>query len=335
MSSFIPEMAQDERLTGVIDTISDGYRTLNRKPWLMAIPVLLDLYLWLGPHLTASPLFQRLSIFSAPPVGLPLEQAQALQQLQEAVAKSASGFNLFTLLSPGILGVPSMVGPGTLPASLANGKPWAFSVSSNLIFLGLFGLLVFAGLLLGCFYLGLIAQAVRDGGLDVSRLLRRVWLYWARLLFFMALAMTTFFVLGMPLLLLLGLASLVSPHLASLLLGIAWVATLWVAFYLYFFVDALVVSEMGVFRAIWSSVMVIHHHFASSFGFIILSILIGLGLPLAWQLLLGSPWGVPIAIVGNAYVGTGLIAASMIFYRDRYLRIQAMAARFKNLSIGK
>jgi hypothetical protein len=33
--------------------------------------------------------------------------------------------------------------------------------------------------------------------------------------------------------------------------------------------------------------------------------------------LTGAWWGVPLAVIGNAYIATGLVAAAMIFYRDR------------------
>ncbi len=42
--------------TGVIETLSAGYAAVNRQPWVLVLPVLLNLFLWLGPHVSYSPL---------------------------------------------------------------------------------------------------------------------------------------------------------------------------------------------------------------------------------------------------------------------------------------
>jgi hypothetical protein len=43
---------------GVIDTISAGYAALNRQLWVLLLPVLVDLFLWLGPQVSFSPLVE-------------------------------------------------------------------------------------------------------------------------------------------------------------------------------------------------------------------------------------------------------------------------------------
>jgi hypothetical protein len=35
----------------VIDTLTAGYETINRRPWLILLPIALDLLFWLGPKL--------------------------------------------------------------------------------------------------------------------------------------------------------------------------------------------------------------------------------------------------------------------------------------------
>ncbi|MBA2448513.1 MAG: hypothetical protein H0V51_10865, partial [Chloroflexi bacterium] len=44
------------RLFGVVDTLSAGYRIVNRRPWLVLGPVALDLFLWFGPRVSVAPL---------------------------------------------------------------------------------------------------------------------------------------------------------------------------------------------------------------------------------------------------------------------------------------
>ena len=51
--------------------------------------------------------------------------------------------------------------------------------------------------------------------------------------------------------------------------------------------------------------------------------LIQRGLPMIWEMFATDAWALPVSIVGNAYIGTGLMAASMIFYGQRFALWQA------------
>src|SRR5260370_30371878 len=42
--------------TGVIETLSAGYTAVNRQLWVLLLPILLDVFLWFGPHVSFSPL---------------------------------------------------------------------------------------------------------------------------------------------------------------------------------------------------------------------------------------------------------------------------------------
>lgn len=44
----------------LIDTLSEGYRTINRRPWLMLVPILLNIYFWFGTPVSFQPLFSDL-----------------------------------------------------------------------------------------------------------------------------------------------------------------------------------------------------------------------------------------------------------------------------------
>ncbi len=56
------------------------------------------------------------------------------------------------------------------------------------------------------------------------------------------------------------------------------------------------------------------------------NLLLGGGMTLLWQRLSQGTWWTWIAIVGNAYIGTSLVTASLLFYQDRYTRWQEALA---------
>jgi hypothetical protein len=181
-------------------------------------------------------------------------------------------------------------------------------------------------MLIGCSYLGLIAQEVRDNQMNVAHLLRRVWIWWARVVLMALLIFMGLLILGVPLLVTIALLSLLSKNLAQLIGNFSIVSSLWVGIwlyvYLFFFVNALILNDTGILRAVWNSFSVVRRNFWPTIGLMLLMGLIGAGFSIIWRMLSTSSWGTLLAILGNAYIGGGLAAAGFTFYRDRYVAWQ-------------
>lgn len=286
---------------GVIDTLSLGFSAITQQLWVLAIPVALDLYLWLGPRLSPLPLIQRASLY--------LPSAGPRIQWQELLG----GFNLFSLLASAILGVPSLMTGATTVSPLGQ---VVIEIDGGLRFMGWVLVLLPLGLLLGCLYLSLIAQKVRQK--PYPSLLRRIWGYWLRVILLLLIFIGGAILLGLPLAMGLTLVSLLSASLTPILSTLLLALLVWMWFYLFFAIDAIVISDAGPLSAIRNSINVVRRNFWSSLGLIILINVIGMGLSFVWRALGANPWGLALGIVGNAFVGSGLAAASLIFYRDRY-----------------
>ncbi len=123
-----------------------------------------------------------------------------------------------------------------------------------------------------------------------------------------------------------GMLALVSPELAWLTLNLFALGFLWLAVYaglVFFFTPrAIVLDDMGIWHALWSSLNIVHRNFFPTVGFIVLVNVIQMGLLYIWRVLAVSVLGALIGIIGNAYVGTGLAVAAFIFYRDRFVAWQ-------------
>jgi len=286
---------------GVIDTLSLGFSAITKQLWVLAIPVALDLYLWLGPRLSPLPLIQRASLY-LPSAGLGIQ----FQELLE-------GFNLFSLLASAILGVPSLMAGATIVSPLGQ---MVIEIDGGLRFMGWVMLLLPLGLLLGCLYLGLIAQKVRER--PYHSLLHRIWGYWLRVILLLLIFIGGAILLGLPLAMGLTLVSLLSESLTPILSTLLLALLIWIWFYLFFAIDAIIISDAGPLSAVWNSINVVRRNLWSSLGLIVLINVISMGLSFVWRALGANPWGAALGIVGNAYVGSGLAAASLIFYRDRY-----------------
>lgn len=292
------------RPAGIIDTLSAGYGVVNRRLWLLAIPVGLDLFLWQGPRLTASTIVRGwFAPLLAESSALPADASLVAERLREAM-EALSGFNLVGLLSLGLVAVPSYLavragqGPST---DLPDGG--AVAIASVV--------LLVLGALLAAFYYAAIADEVRGGG--PADLMARVPRGWIRLLALTVLFLAASMALGVPTAVVVGLA----PALAPLALVGVWGVALVGQFYLFFTPEAMFVDDVGPLTAARCSLRLASRHVGAALRLILLTVLIGVGMGVVWDALAGTPLGMVAAIVGSAYISTGLIAAAMIFYRDR------------------
>ncbi len=330
---------------GIINSLSGGFDAITKRIWLISIPVLLDLYLWMGPRLSIYPLVKRaLSLIALPPNASP-EELLALTETRGLLEQASESFNAFSLLIIRKLGMPSLISPNpwletlgitlnisslvTFQAPEASFLSWplpVMEVRSEFVFLGLCILLSLVGMFIGCSYLGLIAQEVRDHQVNVAYVLRRLWIWWARVALIALLSFMGLLMLGVPLLVIVALLSLLSRNLAQLIGNFIFISSIWVGIwlyiYLFFFVNALILNDTGILRAIWNSFNVVRRNFWSTIGLMLTIGLIGAGFSIIWRMLSTSSWGTLLAIVGNAYIGSGLAAASFTFYRDRYVAWQ-------------
>lgn len=305
---------------GVIDTLSAGFGQINRVLWILIFPILMDVLLWQGPRITAGPvihdLTRRLSDLydSVSASGI---DPTTLDQTRQALAdfdRSANSFNLLSLLVTNLASLPSI-----LPTPLV-GAPEITLTTSNALFGALIGLELL-GTLVGCLYLGILAQQVRDGQASWLRLGGRVWRYWFSIIGFFLLAIGLTLLISVPLGIAIGAVSLIVPGAGTFLwlLVLAGAQIFGVLFliYLFFLIDAIVISEVGPIRAAISSARVVANNFWSALGFILIVSIISLGMQVIWSAVAKNPVGTGFAIIGNAYIASGLTAASMLFYRNR------------------
>lgn len=305
---------------GIIDTLSAGFATVTRRPWLILFSLLLDGYLWFGVRLSALPFIESaVRSFSLPQTEMDvavIEQQWAI--VRDAILTIGKETNFFSLLASGPVSIPSLF--SRLPAQqTAMGQ---IVVRDGSTFWALVVLLSVTGLFLACLYLGLLAQAVRDDQIRVGRWLHRVWVHWIRLLIVGLALLAVSVGLLVPVLLLVALISAVSPAFGMFMsttvgLGLLWVGV-WISIHLFFVADAVILGESGPMQAVWNSFQVVGRNFWPALGLIVLINVIGEGLFLIWSRLTTNGWGMAVAMAANAYVGAGLAAASLIFYQERY-----------------
>ena len=334
----------------VIDSLSKGFQAVYRRWWLVLIPILLDSVLWLGPRLSVHSMLQETMVavnaqFSEMSSQDDPEWADALRSTFE---DAVSRYNAFAALRVGVLGVPSLLtwggvrlgsppmnealwvsflGVTNMPdlmlsvsdASFATPAVWQIPNQGTWLLLTLS--LTLAGIGAGSVYLTAIWQSLGIGT-ELPPFWQRALHLCKRCVLFLVVRAVALLILGIPFVLMLALLSAISTSAAMLFGTVVLGLGTWLSFYLAFLAAALATSDVSVWRAVWNSFNVVLRNFWSTLWLFALVNLIGGGLTILWQRLSTGSWLTWIAIAGNAYIGSSLVAAGLVFYQDRYQRWQ-------------
>ena len=298
---------------GVIDCIGAGFGIVRQRPVLVVLPILVDAFLWLAPRISPRPFLESIAtqVRESTAEGTLEGGASSTNEQVAQALEDMSGADLL-----GVLGwqIPTFLHV-TNNQSLTEGV---------LVSVGSWGgtLLMVAGLgllsiLLTCIYLGAIAQWVQRDAWQPGLLQSKLGVYWRRLTGYLAL-LTGAALLAFPLVVVVWAALQgLNPSLGGLFLSLAFGAGFMVAVHLFLVKPAIFLGELAPLEALRQSVTLVHRHFWSVLGFFVLVNIISFGVELLLVRIASLPLGLLVAVVGNAYLATGLTAAIMVYYWER------------------
>lgn len=311
---------------GVLAALATGFDRIAARPLLLLPPVLLDLFLWLGPTLRVSTLTAALAQSVAPPQGADTTMIQQANVLRQALTEWGAHFNLFAALRSIPVGVPSLMA-GRMPLLGPTGAPQDMQLSDPPTVLGLWLGLTFLGLGLGSLYHLWAARQVAPGIAVPSA--GRIWLRMA------VLALAAWLAAVVLLFALLVMVTVVTVLLPSqtwigMVLAFAGFSLLfWLAVYLVFSPHGIVRYGLGVLHSIVESVRVVRWNLLGTTVFLALAVGISWLTNWVWNLPGDTSWYNVLAVLGHAFVSATLLVGSYAFYqsrRDWTLRLRGLAA---------
>ncbi|WP_026370524.1 hypothetical protein [Kallotenue papyrolyticum] len=309
------------RLPSLIDTIGQGFGAVNRRLWVLIIPLVLDLLYWLGPRLSFQPLIERLGAL------LRAMDPNAWQQLEQQVGPLlAPGSSPIDLTLPGLPSMINLLAPRLAHLPPPPTQPPVWYVGSVGVLVGAVALLGLAALLATTIYLVALAGALR-GREQPPLTLRRWGQILGSTLTIGLMLLGVLLLVTLPLSIVASLAQLASPLLASLMLLMGLALLFWLLFTASFAFDAVVMSDVGPLRALLTSLLLVQRCFWGAAGLLVLGWLILAGLSLIWQQVAISTTGMLLAMLGSAYISSGLAAAHLVFYRDRLRSVSDRMSR--------
>jgi hypothetical protein len=311
---------QTQPTLGVIEALSAGLDAVLRHPWLLLIPILLDLFLWVGPRLHAPALYQSLEpTFRQMTTDMSTSDARfAAQELGKAVNQFFTQFNVFTWLSAGLVGVPVVNGDIDATLQLVTGSlPILWSLESFESYLLMFVVLTLIGLMISALYWALLGIYVRGEAFQLTSWFRQSLTLWRKFALLMLIVAGVILMSIFPLSMAMFMLSVFSAGLASLIPLLAMGFAAWLLLMCLFTPHGLVLHHMPLGRAINTSIMVVRANFTPVAGLALIAIAVSIGIGLIWDGLAADSWLRLVAIAGNAIISTGLIVASLLFYNNR------------------
>jgi hypothetical protein len=293
----------------LLSSIMAGFDSVATHIAVILPPVLLDLFLWLGPHLRLKQFLQPIiaqfpSLANAFPASFP-----DIATIQTAWTGIADHFNLFVILRTFPVGITSLLSL-QMPVQNPFGVPVSLDAGSFVGILGWALLLAFLGWIVGGVYYYWVSRValksdVRMLGKSLSQAIL-LSIIWVGLLF----------LVGLPVLVILTVLTAVSTILGQIVLFGGAIVLIWLVMPVFFSAHGIFTFQLDALRAILSSLRMVRFTLPNTGLFLLIFVLINQGLNFLWNTPAQSSWFLLVGIAGHAFVSTALLAASFIYYRD-------------------
>jgi hypothetical protein len=325
---------------GVFDTIADGMTLVLRRPWLMLVPLAIDLVVWLVFKVHIDPITENAARFiETSNVADADLAAESLREIGDQVYVSDllgaflpslfTGLPLDSLLNQLMALIAPASGAGVARdavfASWRDGliRPFTPDSEHTVAIAGL--LSVLGSTLAFALYRVPLARAIR--GDTASNIVKELFGSWIRFLGYIGLVIVAAAASLIPLAVLGVVFTILGLNLTFVFAMALLIFGSMIGIYTFFVVDAILLHRFGPVRAFRLSYDVGRAYFGQVARFALTSLLIMLGSMALWNETVGTIPGLILALVGNAFLGTTLAASSMLFYTDRFRVIRVRRNR--------
>jgi hypothetical protein len=309
---------------GIINSIKTGFDLIATNIPAMFMPLLVNLFLWLGPRLRMDALFDLVKsdvvkIWKSG--GIPADDIQRAMGMYETAIPR---INLFWIFHTIPIGISSLFLPqGTSQTPL--GTPVVWQVSASSLFGWVF-LLTFLGWIGGGLYyravawLALAKTDTRPPGIFRAILQTiLVSILWG----FLSV------MIGVPIFLIMAVVLQFNAFLANLAVLFLSLASMWVIVPLFFWPHGVFIKQQNAFAAILSSLKMMRFTLPTSSLFVLTMFLLTFGLNFLWSIPPEDSWMTLVGILGQSFVATALLASSFVYYRDMNVWLQDTLERLK------
>lgn len=308
----------------LIGSLRRGFDTVASHIGLILLPVLLDLFLWLGPHYGIKSVAAAIQNNLTALISADSQFTDLVRTNQQIWQMIGERFNLAILMRSFPVGLPSLMA-GRVPVETPFGQALYYQITSTgetLLWMLAFSL---AGLALGSQYFSSVARIVARGSANVKypnpgRSILQVILLTTALVAILG-------VLTIPAFILLSILALVNPAITQIGLLIYMVFILWILLPLFFAPHGIFLFSQNALSSMLTSMRLVRFILPVVSMFIMVIILLSQGLDILWESPALTSWFSLVGIAGHAFITTSLVAASFVFYQDSIQWVQEVLQR--------
>jgi hypothetical protein len=319
---------------GFLPSLWRGFEFVNAHPFVILIPVLVDGFLWFGPHLSVYGLIKPVIDAMAASVVANPANAPVIDSLRQA----AQGFNLFSMLAFLPLFPPSLMA-GTAPIQTPLGNPIVLTIDNWAIGAGIAAACGLLSLAIGSAYWVWAGRTTQPARWPIGDAVGR----WARTFLVVLLLSVAFLVLilavSIPALIIVAVIALASPTIAAgisqLVVFLGGGLLFWIILFFMFSMHGTILFRDEILPAVWNSINTSRWMYPLSIWVPILLLLANFLVSMVWSLAPADGWSGVVGVVGNAYTSSVLVVASMAYYIDKRRWISEVQSYLQSRLAGK
>ena len=300
----------------VLKSIKNGFDAITKHLVLLLFPIGLDLLLWFGPRFKIKSLIEGLVLEMSEVAQLmPADFSEVMDAGQEIWLMGAERINILIALRSLPVGIFSLL-TSILPLENPIGDPIIWDIK-NFNLAVLLALVIFlVGLVLGGLYFLVVRQAALYDELKWSSAVKD----WPRVSVQSILLSLIWLVLFLAILIVGSCAAtgitLFSVSMGQIVIILFGLISFWLIFPLFFSAHGIFSQGQKAWASLLSSVRLTNMTFMRTSLFILLALIVNQGLNMVWQVPPENSWLMLISIVGHAFVTTGMLSASFIYYQE-------------------
>lgn len=302
----------------LINCFATGFNTVANNAYLMLFPILLDLFLWFGPHFRLTKLVKPFFTDFAKMLNLysSTTTTEFVNTLTQNWQYLIERFNLASVLCTFPIGIPSLMS-AMRPVKSPLGEVPIYDITTPSGFLFLWLGMMLAGLLIGSIYFSEIARRCSNDQRRFST--KQIGTHFIHAVI-LSISLTIFAIMiTIPASLLTGITFLINPFLGQVAMIAMLFVFLWLLMPLAFSPHGIFIRQYSVIPSLLASVRLVRFLLPSINLFVLISLLLWLGLDYLWLIPPETSWMTLVGIAGHAFITTGIIASSYTLY-DKSLR---------------
>jgi len=315
---------------GIINSIKVGFDIVATHITAILLPLLLNLFLWLGPRLRMDALFDSVktdivSIWKTSGIS-----AEDIQRAMDLYQSTIPKINLFWIFHTIPIGISSLFLPQKI-SQTPLGDPAILQVSAASLFGWIFFLTLFGWIGGGLYFRSVAWLTIANQDTQPIRISRAIV---QTILISISWGILSV-VIGVPVFLVLAIVLQFSSFIANLLVLLISLASMWVIVPLFFWPHGIFIKQENVITSILSSLKMMRFTLPTSSMFVLTVFLLSFGLNFLWSIPPENSWMTLVGIFGQSFVTTALLAASFVYYRDMNIWLQVMIEKMRSMPAVK